>query len=94
MILHWFPFENLLDTFWRCHDPTMLNRQGPDIGSQYRSAIFFYTLGQEAVALASRDAVQRSGQWRNPIITEILPAPEFYPAEEYHQRYLEKHGVH
>ncbi|SDY28634.1 peptide-methionine (S)-S-oxide reductase MsrA [Nitrosomonas sp. Nm33] len=87
-------FENLLDTFWHCHNPTTLNRQGPDEGSQYRSVIFFYTPEQKAAAIASRDALQQSGHWRDPIVTEILPASEFYPAEEYHQRYFEKHGVH
>lgn len=87
-------FENLLDTFWHCHNPTTLNRQGPDEGSQYRSVIFFYTSEQKATAIASRDALQQSGYWRDPIVTEILPASEFYPAEEYHQRYFEKHGLH
>lgn len=87
-------FEDLLATFWMCHNPTTLNRQGPDKGSQYRSVIFFYTPEQEVAAKRSRDALQQSAHWRDPIVTEILPAPEFYPAEEYHQRYFEKHGEH
>jgi peptide-methionine (S)-S-oxide reductase len=87
-------FRNLLDTFWNCHNPTTLNRQGPDRGSQYRSVIFFYTPEQEIAAKQSRDALQQSGHWRDPIVTEILPATEFYSAEDYHQRYFEKHGLH
>lgn len=87
-------FESLLDTFWGCHNPTTLNRQGADSGSQYRSVVFFYTSQQEVSAKQSREALQQSGQWRDPIVTEILPAPVFYPAEEYHQRYFEKHGLH
>jgi peptide-methionine (S)-S-oxide reductase len=87
-------FESLLDTFWGCHNPTTLNRQGADSGSQYRSVIFFYTSQQEVSAKQSREALQQSGQWRDPIVTEILPAPVFYPAEEYHQRYFKKHGLH
>ncbi len=87
-------FKNLLDTFWNCHNPTTLNRQGPDRGSQYRSVIFFYTPEQEITAKQSRDALQQSGHWPDPIVTEILPAVEFYSAEDYHQRYFEKHGLH
>lgn len=87
-------FQDLLKVFWECHDPTTLNRQGPDIGTQYRSVIFYYTLQQQAEAQISRDQLQQSGRWRNPIVTEILPAPRFYPAETYHQRYFEKHGIH
>lgn len=87
-------FEQLLDTFWKCHNPTTFNRQGPDVGSQYRSVIFFFSPEQEIAAKQSRDTLQQSGQWRDPIVTEILPAPEFYPAEEYHQRYFQKHGAH
>ena len=86
-------YDELLDVFWNCHNPTTPNRQGPDIGSQYRSAIFFYTPEQEIAAKASREKLQQSGRWREPIVTEILPAAEFYPAEEYHQHYLEKRGV-
>lgn len=86
-------YDELLDVFWNCHNPTTPNRQGPDVGTQYRSAIFFYTPEQEIAANASREKLQQSGRWREPIVTEILPASEFYPAEEYHQRYLEKRGV-
>ena len=82
----------LLDVFWEIHDPTTRNRQGPDVGAQYRSAIFYHTPGQQAAALASRDRLQKSGRVRRPIVTEIVPAPVFYRAEEYHQRYAEKHG--
>ena len=79
--------------FWDAHDPTTLNRQGPDVGSQYRSAIFFHTPEQQAAAIASREKLQKSGRYRNPIVTEITPASEFYRAEEYHQQYLEKRGL-
>lgn len=83
-------YEHLLQTFWRIHNPTTRDRQGWDIGSQYRSAIFFHDAGQETIALASRDVEQRS--LRKPIVTEITPAGVFYEAEEYHQRYFEKQG--
>jgi peptide-methionine (S)-S-oxide reductase len=86
-------YESLLDMFWNCHNPTRRDRQGPDIGTQYRSAIFFYTPEQEIAAKASREKLQQSGRWRDPIVTEISPAREFYRAEEYHQRYFEKHGI-
>src|SRR5687768_11248280 len=86
-------YQQLLDVFWNCHNPTTLNRQGPDVGTQYRSAIFFYTPEQEAVARASKEKLEQSGRWRVPIVTEITPASDFYPAEEYHQRYLEKRGI-
>lgn len=85
--------EKLLEVFWNCHDPTTLNRQGPDIGSQYRSAIYFFTADQETAAQRSRAQAQQSGRWPDPIVTEILPASQFYPAEDYHQRYFEKHGL-
>lgn len=84
-------FEQLLDVFWSVHDPTQLDRQGPDIGSQYRSAIFFHSAEQEAQAIASRDRAQQ--RFSSPIVTEISPATHFWPAEAYHQRYLEKRGV-
>ena len=84
-------YEQLLDMFWRIHDPTQLNRQGPDIGDQYRSAIFFHSPEQEKAAIASRDEAQP--RFSRPIVTEITPAPEFWAAEDYHQRYFEKHGV-
>ncbi|MDA1312987.1 MAG: peptide-methionine (S)-S-oxide reductase MsrA [Acidobacteria bacterium] len=86
-------YEKLLDLFWSSHDPTTVNRQGPDIGSQYRSAIFFHSPEQEAAALKSMEAQDRSGGYPNPVVTEITPAPKFYRAEEYHQRYLEKRGL-
>jgi peptide-methionine (S)-S-oxide reductase len=79
-------YAQLLDVFWENHDPTQLNRQGPDVGEQYRSAIFFHTPEQEARSEAS-------GRFRRPIVTEITPASVFYRAEDYHQRYLEKRGL-
>jgi peptide-methionine (S)-S-oxide reductase len=85
-------FEDLLDVFWNSHDPTTLNRQGPDFGSQYRSAIFYHDDDQKASALASKASMQASGRFRRPIVTEIVPAAPFYRAEEYHQRYAEKFG--
>ena len=87
-------YDELLEVFWGTHDPTTLNRQGPDVGTQYRSAIFFHTPEQEAAARASRDRRERSGHHGRPIVTEITPAGPFYRAEEYHQRYFEKHGRH
>jgi peptide-methionine (S)-S-oxide reductase len=86
-------YDRLLDVFWNEHDPTQLNRQGPDVGTQYRSAIFFHTPEQQAAALASEHALEKSRRFRRPIVTEILPAPEFYRAEDYHQQYLEKRGL-
>ena len=85
-------YEQLLDRFWAMHDPTTLNRQGPDFGTQYRSAIFYHDDEQKQAALASKEAQQASGRFRRPIVTEITPASPFYRAEEYHQRYLEKQG--
>lgn len=86
-------FEDLLGVFWKIHDPTALNRQGPDAGSQYRSAIFFHTPEQERAAVESKKRLQESGAFRRAIVTEVTEASRFYPAEEYHQRYLEKRGV-
>jgi peptide-methionine (S)-S-oxide reductase len=86
-------YQQLLDVFWQAHDPTQVNRQGPDFGSQYRSAIFFHSPEQEAVAKKSRDALDASGKLKRPIATEIIPASTFYRAEEYHQKYLQKRGV-
>jgi len=86
-------YEELLRVFWDNHDPTTLNRQGPDVGKQYRSAIFFHTPEQESAAKASKDALARSGRYKRPIVTEITPAAEFWRAEEYHQQYLEKRGL-
>ena len=85
-------YDRLLEVFWENHDPTTPNRQGVDVGSQYRSVIFFHTPQQEATAKASRDRLKESGRLRRPIVTEIIPAAPFYKAEEYHQRYLEKRG--
>lgn len=86
-------YDDLLAVFWQIHDPTTLNRQGPDIGTQYRSAIFTLDDDQARLATASREKVAASGQFRRPIVTEITKASPFYRAEEYHQRYFEKHGM-
>jgi peptide-methionine (S)-S-oxide reductase len=86
-------YDQLLDVFWTNHDPTTLNRQGPDVGTQYRSVIFYHTPEQKATAEASREKLQASGRFRRSIVTEIAPAPAFYRAEEYHQRYLDKRGM-
>ncbi len=85
-------YEALLNLFWNIHDPTTLNRQGPDLGAQYRSAIFFHTPEQKAAAIASKEKLQRSDRYKNPIVTEITSASQFYRAEEYHQQYMEKRG--
>jgi peptide-methionine (S)-S-oxide reductase len=86
-------YDALLEAFWSCHDPTTLNRQGPDVGDQYRSAIFYHTPAQEAAAHASKERVEAAGRFRRPIVTAIEPASTFWRAEEYHQRYLEKRGA-
>jgi peptide-methionine (S)-S-oxide reductase len=86
-------YDELLGVFWANHDPTQLNRQGPDIGDQYRSAIFYQSPEQQAAAEASKAALERSGKYRRPIVTQIVPAATFYRAEEYHQQYLEKRGL-
>jgi len=86
-------YDDLLNVFWQIHDPTTLNRQGVDIGSQYRSAIFFYSDEQRARAEASKKGLNHSGRFGRPIVTEVSPAGVFYRAEEYHQRYLEKSGL-
>jgi len=83
-------FEQLLAVFFDCHDPTQLNRQGPDFGSQYRSAIFFQNAEQEATARAAKAAEDSSGRHGAPVVTEVTAAGPFYRAEEYHQRYIEK----
>ena len=85
-------FARLLEVFWSIHDPTTLNRQGPDIGSQYRSAIFTHDTTQGTEAKGLKEVLQASGRFPRPIVTEITPASTFYRAEDYHQRYLEKHG--
>ena len=84
-------YDDLLDLFWKIHDPTQLNRQGPDVGTQYRSAIFFNSPEQERLARASKERAQ--DRFSRPIVTEITEASDFYPAEDYHQRYLEKRGL-
>ena len=86
-------YDRLLDLFWENHDPTTLNRQGPDVGTQYRSAIFFHTPEQQAAAQASKARLEQSGRFRRPIVTEITSAGTFYRAEEYHQQYLAKRGM-
>lgn len=86
-------YDDLLTIFWENHDPTTLNRQGPDVGTQYRSAIFYHDEKQKAAALASKDEREKSGRYRRPIVTGIAPATKFYEAEDYHQQYLEKRGL-
>lgn len=86
-------YEQLLDVFWELHDPTQLNRQGPDYGSQYRTAIFTHGAEQERIAQASKERLGKSGKFRRPVVTEIVPAPVFYMAEDYHQQYFEKRGM-
>ena len=86
-------YKSLLKTFWDTHNPTTMNRQGPDIGTQYRSAIFFHSPEQEAEARASMAELQKSGVFKRPIVTQIVPASDFWRAEEYHQQYLEKRGL-
>ncbi len=86
-------YEDLLDVFWKEHDPTQLNRQGPDVGSQYRSVIFVHDEEQRRSAEASKAAQERSGRYSRPVVTSIEPAPTFWAAEDYHQQYLEKRGL-
>ncbi len=83
-------YQQLLDRFWETHDPTTLNRQGPDVGTQYRSAVFFHDAEQAAAARAAKESLQESGRYRNPIVTEVTPAPDFWIAEDYHQQFFEK----
>jgi peptide-methionine (S)-S-oxide reductase len=85
-------YETLLDVFWKNHDPTTKDRQGPDIGNQYRSVIFYHNEEQKDTAFASKEKFEKSGAFKNPIVTEIVPVSEFYIAEEYHQQYFEKKG--
>ena len=87
------PYEALLDAFWSMHDPTQLNRQGPDVGDQYRSAIFFHTPEQEMAAQASKRRLEAGDDISRPVVTQIEDAPTFWRAEEYHQRYLEKNSA-
>ncbi|HEV2221721.1 MAG TPA: peptide-methionine (S)-S-oxide reductase MsrA [Candidatus Acidoferrales bacterium] len=86
-------YGQLLDAFWQIHNPTQVNRQGPDVGTQYRSAIFVHSPEQQAIAEKSKAALAASGKFQRPIATEITTAGPFYRAEEYHQKYLEKHGA-
>ena len=86
-------YDKLLDVFWENHNPTTLNRQGPDVGTQYRSAIFYDTPEQKRAAEESKAQLEASGRFRRPVVTEITEASTFYPAEDYHQRYLEKRGL-
>lgn len=86
-------YEDLLDVFWNNHNPTTLNRQGPDVGTQYRSVIFYHTDEQKQAAEASKKQLDQSGKWKDPIVTQIEPAGTFWRAEEYHQRYLQKRGL-
>jgi peptide-methionine (S)-S-oxide reductase len=86
-------YNDLLRVFWQGHDPTTLNRQGPDVGTQYRSVIFYHTPEQEALARGSKESLERTGAFKKAIVTEIVPASAFWRAEEYHQQYLEKRGL-
>ncbi len=85
-------YPELLSVFWRNVDPTVVNRQGPDIGAQYRTVIFYHTDAQREEALRSKRELAESGRYRRPIVTEVLPASDFWRAEEYHQRYFERMG--
>jgi len=86
-------YRDLLDVFWANHDPTTPNRQGPDVGTQYRSVVFYHNDEQRVAAEETKEKLNASGKFRRPIVTQIEPAPPFYRAEEYHQRYLEKRGM-
>jgi len=86
-------YEQLLSVFWQSHDPTTMNRQGPDVGTQYRSAIFFHDAAQEASARGSKAVLEKMNVFKRPIVTEIVAAADFYRAEDYHQQYLEKRGA-
>ena len=86
-------YEGLLETFWEIHDPTTMNRQGPDVGSNYRSVIFYSSPEQEKSAKLSEEKLERLKKFKEPVVTEIVPAGKFYKAEDYHQQYLEKNGL-
>jgi peptide-methionine (S)-S-oxide reductase len=86
-------YRELVAVFFQSHDPTTLNRQGPDVGTQYRSAIFYHDAEQEAAAQEAKAALEKAGVFKRPVVTQILPAPDFYRAEEYHQQYFEKQGI-
>jgi peptide-methionine (S)-S-oxide reductase len=85
-------YDELLNVFWSNHNPTMLNRQGPDVGTQYRSVIFYHSPEQQAAATVSKEKLEKSGRFTRSVVTQIEPAPKFWHAEEYHQRYLQKRG--
>lgn len=87
-------YEKLLEAFWDMHDPTQLDRQGPDVGSQYRSVIFYHDTGQRRQAEESREKLAKSGRYSRPIVTRIEPVENFWPAEEYHQQYFQKNRYH
>jgi len=82
-------YDKLLEIFWHVHDPTTLNRQGNDVGTQYRSGIYYQNDEQKRIALASKETIDKSGSYRKPVVTEILPFTNFYPAEDYHQEYYD-----
>jgi len=86
-------YDTLLNIFWENHDPTQLNRQGPDTGTQYRTAVFYHSDAQRETAEASKKALQESGRFKRPVVTQIVPAVTFWPAEDYHQQYLLKRGL-
>jgi peptide-methionine (S)-S-oxide reductase len=86
-------YEKLLNVFWENHDPTQRNRQGPDWGTQYRSGIFYHSPEQESAAKASKQELEKAHRYSKPIVTQIVPATDFYEAEDYHQQYLEKRGL-
>ena len=86
-------YDTLLNIFWENHDPTTMNRQGPDVGEQYRSVIFYHTSEQKQLGERSKENIEKSGKFSNPIVTKIIPAEEFYRAEDYHQQYLAKHDL-
>jgi peptide-methionine (S)-S-oxide reductase len=86
-------YQQLLDMFWDNHDPTTMNRQGPDVGSQYRSVVFYHSAEQDSAARSAKERLEKNGKYSGAIVTEIEPAPAFYVAEDYHQQYLEKRGL-
>jgi peptide-methionine (S)-S-oxide reductase len=86
-------YDKLLVIFWEIHDPTTINRQGPDIGSQYRSIVFYHNEDQKTKAFSIKEKIEKSGKYSRKIVTEIIPATLFYRAEEYHQKYFQKHGI-
>jgi peptide-methionine (S)-S-oxide reductase len=86
-------YDKLLDIFWMNHDPTQVNRQGPDVGDNYRTVIFYHSPEQEAAAIASKKRLEESGRYKRPIATEIVPAGKFWDAEEYHQKYFSRRGI-